>query len=110
MKQRNFILLLLLSILLIIFVLQNAKPVEVNLFFWKIASSRALVLFVSIAFGALLSYLFSLGAYQQQRRTIKEQKKDVTKLENEREALKKELEEAKNAALKHEQGQQPKQS
>ncbi|MCF8301649.1 MAG: LapA family protein [Bacteroidales bacterium] len=97
MKQRNFIFLLLLSILLIIFVLQNTKPVEINLFFWHISASRALVLFVSIVFGALLSYLFSLGAYQEQRRTMKNQKKTISKLETEREELKKEVEDLKQS-------------
>lgn len=47
-----------LAILVIIFLIQNAEVVEVQLYFWPISIPRSLLIIMSIGVGALANYIF----------------------------------------------------
>lgn len=49
----------LLLLLAIIFALQNAEPVEIDLLFWSLIVSKSLLIVVLLLTGALLGWLFS---------------------------------------------------
>ena len=57
--QMNYkiILSLILGILVVIFIIQNAAVVEIRFFFWTITLSRALVIFLVLAIGILIGWL-----------------------------------------------------
>jgi uncharacterized integral membrane protein len=57
--QMNYkiILSLILVILVVIFIIQNAAVVEIRLFFWTITLSRALVIFLVLVIGILIGWL-----------------------------------------------------
>ncbi|MFW6249257.1 MAG: LapA family protein [Bacteroidota bacterium] len=85
MHQRTLIFGLVISILAVIFALQNADPVLVKLWFWKFESSLALVLLVFLAIGAILGILFSIPTWRAKQKTVKmekEQEVPVKKDEN----------------------------
>ncbi|PRR75833.1 LapA family protein [Neomoorella humiferrea] len=73
---------ILFALLVAVFALQNAEPVEINFLFWQFRHiSLVLVILGSAAFGALAVFL--LGAVRQvrQAREIKELKNNLKKLQ-----------------------------
>lgn len=58
--QKTLIIVLVSVLIIVSFVLQNASPVKLTLWFWKIDTSLSMLIFFSVALGALLSYLASL--------------------------------------------------
>jgi uncharacterized integral membrane protein len=58
--QRTLIFLLVFTVLIAVFALQNSGEVEIKLWFWSIQISLVLVLILAFAFGALAGILFSL--------------------------------------------------
>ncbi len=101
--QKNFILTLIGSILIIIFALTNSAAVSVKLFFWQFEISLALIIFLSAAVGAILTVLFGgikqfikskemkkittdnetlideNHSLQDQKKTLKDENKDIKK-------------------------------
>ncbi len=61
--QFTFIVGLVFAIIITVFALTNANPVVINLFFYKITASQALVIFISAALGAVI--VSSLGFVNQ---------------------------------------------
>lgn len=57
--QFMFIVSLVFAIIITIFALTNASPVVINLFFYKLVASQALIIFISAALGAVI--VTSLG-------------------------------------------------
>jgi uncharacterized integral membrane protein len=58
--QKQFIFLILVSIIVAIFALTNAEVITVRLFFWTYQLSGSLVILISVALGALLVLVFGL--------------------------------------------------
>ena len=61
--RRTLILLLIFTVLVAVFALQNSGEVEIKLWFWSIRTSLVLVLILTFAFGALAGILFSLPGW-----------------------------------------------
>ena len=43
--------------LIVIFIIQNVSVIEINIFFWTIAMSRVLLMFILIAIGIIIGWL-----------------------------------------------------
>jgi uncharacterized protein HemY len=63
--QRTLIFLLVFTVLIAVFALQNSGEVEIRLWFWSIRTSLVLVLILVFAFGALAGILFSLPGWSR---------------------------------------------
>jgi len=63
--QRTLIFLLIFTVLIAVFALQNSGEVEIKLWFWSIRTSMVLVLILIFAFGALAGILFSLPGWSR---------------------------------------------
>ena len=63
--QRTLIFLLIFTVLIAVFALQNSGEVEIKLWFWSIRTSMVLVLILTFAFGALAGILFSLPGWSR---------------------------------------------
>lgn len=72
---------LLISILAILFAVQNNATTTVSFLFWDTQGSLALVLLIAIAAGALISFLFSLPSNIKSRLTIRNLRKQIKDLE-----------------------------
>lgn len=67
-----FIFALLISIVIIIFATQNSAVVSVKLFFWSLPNiSLALLVFIAVLLGAIITMLFTLPRYFSLYRKIK---------------------------------------
>jgi uncharacterized integral membrane protein len=69
------------SLIAILFALQNVVPVTVTFFGWTFQESLALVLFVAFVGGALASFLASLPAVARGRRASGHQRRTTAELE-----------------------------
>jgi putative membrane protein len=85
---------LLISIIAVVFALQNLAAVTVSFFIWSIHGSLALVLLVSMAAGVLISLLASLPGLIRARWTVSAQRKKLATLETESSGYKKRAETA----------------
>ncbi len=83
---------LFIAVLAVVFAVQNTAPANVSFFIWKFNGSLALVLLVSLAAGALISFFFSLPANIKTRWTIRQQRKKLNELEADLEASQEDLE------------------
>jgi uncharacterized integral membrane protein len=79
--QKTFIGVLVVILLVVLFSLENAQPVSINLWLWSIKSNLSLVLILSVTFGALMSFLFSLPSRQTNKKQIREKKQRIKDLE-----------------------------
>ena len=68
---------LLLMILLVFFVLQNAEIITVQLWFWQIEASLALILTSTMLLGAIIALLVFLPALYRKNQEIKSLKKQL---------------------------------
>lgn len=59
-KKLKYAALVLLAIVIIIFLIQNADVVEVHLLFWPIQIPRSLLILVSVGIGALSTFIFMM--------------------------------------------------
>lgn len=73
---------LIIAALAVVFALQNSASAEVTFLTWRADTSLALVLLISLAAGALISFLFSLPANIKARWTIRQQRKRITDMES----------------------------
>lgn len=64
-----------LSIIAVIFALQNPQPMDVNLLFFESSGSTALVLILTFGFGILVGLLSTLPKQLRTRRKLKELQK-----------------------------------
>lgn len=69
------------ALVAVMFALQNVVPVRVAVLTWTFEGSLALVLFVSLVVGALISFLASLPALIRGRWTANSLKKRIAVLE-----------------------------
>jgi putative membrane protein len=87
--QIFLIIALLISIIAVVFALQNLAAVTVSFFIWSIHGSLALVLLVSVAAGVLISLLASLPGLIRARWAVSAQRKKLAALETESSGYKK---------------------
>ncbi len=73
---------LIISVLAVIFAIQNNDPTTVSFAIWKYNGSLALVLLVAVAAGSLISFFVSLPSNLKTRWTIRQQRKKMTELES----------------------------
>lgn len=80
-NQIMFLVSLVFAIIISIFALTNANPVVINMVFYKIVASQALVIFISAALGAVI--VTSLGLVnhiklKSQIRALRKEKEELT--------------------------------
>lgn len=92
----KFILALMLSILVALFAIQNSEPIDINIFFYTVKLSQALVILISTIVGAIIA--FSLGILKQLslNKELREQNKTIRSLESELSAAQNKLGEMEN--------------
>lgn len=74
--RRTLILLLIFTVLIAVFALQNSGEVEIKLWFWSIRTSLVLVLILTFAFGAVAGILFSLPGWSSRSKGKKPDKQE----------------------------------
>ena len=95
--QKQFIFVILVSIIVAIFALTNAKMMTVRLFFWTYQLSGSLVILISVALGALLVLVFGLYKSVKTKFTLRNLNNEVVSLKASNENLN-----SKNKALEQE--------
>jgi len=78
--QRNLIIGLILSLILVVFALQNAADTAVKLWFWDFHSSLSLLLLVAFGIGTLLGIIFSWPSIKKKNKKITEKDKKIAQL------------------------------
>lgn len=86
--QVNFILLLIVSICIAIFAIQNGDTVTIDLFFFKREMSQALVILASVGLGAVVAVVLSTFGKLKKMRNIKALNKRIKLLEEENNLIK----------------------
>lgn len=86
---------LFIAALAVIFALQNSAQTQVSFLTWRTDTSLALVLLISLAAGALISFLFSTPANVKARWTIRQQRKKMGEIESQLAESQTELEQVK---------------
>jgi uncharacterized integral membrane protein len=92
--QLNFILLLIVSIFIAIFAIQNGETVSIDLFFMKREMSQALVILASVGLGALVTGVLSTFGKVKKIRENKGLSKKLKALEAEHQTVSTKLETA----------------
>lgn len=95
--QKQFIFVILVSIIVAIFALTNAEVMTVRLFFWTYQLSGSLVILISVALGALLVLVFGLYKSVRTKFTLRNLNNEVVSLKASNENLN-----SKNKALEQE--------
>jgi uncharacterized integral membrane protein len=95
--QKQFIFIILVSIIVAIFALTNAEVMTVRLFFWTYQLSGSLVILISVALGALLVLLFGLYKSVKTTFTLRNLNNEVIALKATNESLN-----SKNTVLEQE--------
>ena len=95
--QKQFIFVILVSIIVAIFALTNAEVMTVRLFFWIYQLSGSLVILISVALGALLVLVFGLYKSVKTKFTLRNLNNEVVSLKASNENLN-----SKNKALEQE--------
>jgi uncharacterized integral membrane protein len=85
--QRVYILVLVISILLVVFAIQNADAVELHIITYTFSISLSLLVILSVALGTILSFLFSLNEFIRYKNEIKKKDKEIARLKENQEEL-----------------------
>ena len=85
--QKQFIFVILVSIIVAIFALTNAEVMTVRLFFWTYQLSGSLVILISVALGALLVLVFGLYKSVKTKFTLRNLNNEVASLKVTNESL-----------------------
>ncbi len=81
-KQFFFILGLIVAVILMVFAMFNASPVEINLLFTTFKASQALVVILSAAFGAIIAAILNMVKILKLSSDVKSLHKENEKLRN----------------------------
>jgi uncharacterized integral membrane protein len=84
--QRSLIFLLVFTVLIAVFALQNSGEVEIKLWFWSVRTSLVLILILTFAFGALAGILFSLPGWSQKPSRRKKEQQVTAAPESEKDS------------------------
>ena len=79
------------AFLAILFAIQNATVTPIRFLIWETEGSLALVLFISLVAGALISYLATAPGQIKQRMTISSQRKRIAEVEGQLTSTQEEL-------------------
>ena len=82
---------LVIAFLAILFAIQNTTVTPIRFLFWETEGSLALVLFIALVAGALISYLATAPGQIKQRMTISSQRKRITEVEGQLTSTQEEL-------------------
>ena len=82
---------LVIAFLAILFAIQNTTVTPIHFLFWETEGSLALVLFIALVAGALISYLATAPGQIKQRMTISNQRKRITGVESQLTSTQEEL-------------------
>jgi len=66
----KIIAIILLSLLLVIFALQNTEIVEIKLWFWMVRTPRALLILLSIIMGVIIGMISSKCSFKIQKKEV----------------------------------------
>lgn len=88
--QKTYIGVLVVILAVVLFSLDNSKTVAINFWNWSVESNLSLVLILSVLFGALSGFLFSLPYRSKKNHEIKILDKKIKSQEDEIRQLKKE--------------------
>ena len=80
----------------IIFAIQNTEVISIHFLLWETEGSLALVLFISLVAGALISYLATTPTQIKQRMTISNQRKRISEVEGQLASTQEELGQAQS--------------
>ena len=75
----------------IIFASQNTDTIQIQFLVWKSEGSLALILFIALVAGALISYLATAPSQIRRRMTISNQRKRIAEVEGQLDSSKEEL-------------------
>jgi uncharacterized integral membrane protein len=82
MKRTTYLVLTLISLILIVlFTLQNTSEVRVNLLFWNIKTTLALLIFSLFSFGVLIAIFILVPVIMTLKSTLKKDKKIISDLQ-----------------------------
>jgi putative membrane protein len=73
---------LFISVLAVVFAIQNNAPATVTFAVWEYHGSLALILLITLAAGALISFFFSLPSNIRARWAIRQQRKKMNEMDN----------------------------
>jgi len=79
------------AFLAILFAIQNTTVTSIRFLIWETEGSLALVLFIALVAGALISYLATAPGQIKQRMTISSQRKHITEVEGQLTSTQEEL-------------------
>ena len=79
------------AFLAILFSIQNTTVTSIRFLIWETEGSLALVLFIALVAGALISYLATAPGQIKQRMTISSQRKRITEVEGQLTSTQEEL-------------------
>ena len=82
---------LVIAFLAILFAIQNTTVTPIRFLFWETEGSLALVLFIALVAGSLISYLATAPGQIKQRMTISNQRKRITEVESQLTSTQEEL-------------------
>ena len=82
-SQAAYIIVLIISIFLVIFAIENAEPVDVQFFNYQFTISLSLLIVLSIAIGTILSFIFSFSGFLRIKNNIKKKDSEIKKLKQE---------------------------
>ena len=85
---------LVIAFLAILFAIQNTDVTPIRFLIWETEGSLALVLFIALVAGALISYLATTPRQIRQRMTISSQRKRITEVEGQLTSTQEELQNA----------------
>lgn len=78
--NKSLIISLVAALLLIIFAIQNAEDVWIKFWFWRFQGSQALIIFISVVLGVLISYFFTIPSNRRKNKTISGKDDEIKKL------------------------------
>jgi uncharacterized integral membrane protein len=82
------------AFLAILFAIQNTTVTSIRFLIWETEGSLALVLFIALVAGALISYLATAPGQIRQRMTISSQRKQIVEVEGQLSSTQEELQSA----------------
>jgi putative membrane protein len=80
----------------ILFAIQNTTVIPIRFLIWETEGSLALILFIALVAGALISYLTTAPGQIRQRMTISGQRKRITEVEGQLTSTQDELQQAQS--------------
>ncbi len=86
-KLIYLILTIIILILIVIFTLQNTNEININLFFWDIKTSLALLIFSLFALGIIVTLVFLTPTIISLKSTLKKDEKIISELQETKDIL-----------------------